>query len=371
MLHLTIFTLTLSLSLVLSNAQGIQLPKPLGPFKIGTTSFELTDHSRLDPFAPTPQNRSVQLSICYPIADGNSLPFSTYLPPLTTRALEMQFGVPAGSIPNISTRAHLNAPILGGGRNTPVILYSPGFGNSRFLGTMFVQELASEGYAVVSIDHPYDASVVELSDGRVITANISDSPEDITRAVAVRAADARFILDELETGCDFKVPGLHKGLDTTRVGFFGHSLGGATAGTAMVLDSRIVAGVNMDGSFFGPDIQRGLTKPFVIMASKGDNRTTDFTWGEVWPKLRGFKREIEIEGAEHGTFTDGPVLADLLGVKSELEDFVGTIAARRVEKIQHAYLTAFFDFAVRGKKKEKLLDGPSKEFPEVTFASQV
>jgi hypothetical protein len=48
----------------------------------------------------------------------------------------------------------------------------------------------------------------------------------------------------------------------------------------------------------------------------------------------------------------------------------GTIVAQRCEEIQHAYLTAFFDFALKGKK-EKLLHGPSREFPEVSFGSQV
>jgi hypothetical protein len=40
------------------------------------------------------------------------------------------------------------------------------------------RSLASEGYAVVTIDHPYDASVVEFPNGKIIkTVGISD--EDI------------------------------------------------------------------------------------------------------------------------------------------------------------------------------------------------
>lgn len=40
------------------------------------------------------------------------------------------------------------------------------------------QSLASEGYVVVTIDHPYDADVVEFPDGSyVLAANISSDDD--------------------------------------------------------------------------------------------------------------------------------------------------------------------------------------------------
>jgi dienelactone hydrolase len=249
-----------------------------------------------------------------------------------------------------------------------VILFSPGFGASHLLYATFVQELASEGYIVVSIDHPHDATIVELSDGSIAYANISDTTEAITFATSVRVADVRFVLHELTNGTNCKVPGLHEGLDMKHVGFLGHSLGGATVASTMAIDGRIVAGVNMDGAFQAVSEIHQISKPFLIMAATGHNRTTYSTWAEVWPKLKGFKREIELNGTTHLTFTDGPVMSDLLGIKAE--DLFGTISGKRFGEIQHAYLTAFFNRALR-RRKEKLLDGPSKQFPEVTFAPQV
>jgi hypothetical protein len=104
----------------------------------------------------------------------------------------------------------------------------------------------------------------------------------------------------------------------------------------------------------------------MIMGTKEDNRTTDPSWSAVWPKLRGFRREIGVNGTTHVTFTDGPVLTALLDLK--LGDVFGTIPVERFQAIQESYLSAFFDFALKGKKP-KLLYGPSRKFPEVTFDS--
>ena len=58
---------------------ALQLRKALGPYDVGVITPELTDTSRLDPLAPDPQNRSVQLSVYYPTRD-TSKPVSQYLP---------------------------------------------------------------------------------------------------------------------------------------------------------------------------------------------------------------------------------------------------------------------------------------------------
>jgi dienelactone hydrolase len=364
MLYLAISALGFLLSFVLSTVWGIQLPKPKGPFEIGVTYVQLTDTSRLDPFAPTKQHRTVQLSIHYPTVKDSSEPFSIYLPFLTANDTAARFALPSDTFQNISTNAHLDAPILEYAKH--IVMFSPGLGNSRLFYATFAQGLASEGYVVVSVDHPYDASIVELSDGRVIMGNISDSSEDVLRALNVRVADTHFVVNKLATGNHVSIPGLHQALDTSCVGFLGHSLGGATAATAMVVDDRFVGGVNMDGAFHGTDVLRGVSKPFLIMGREGHNRTTDSTWSAVWPELRGFRREMEIERTTHGTFTDAPALTALLDLK--LGDTFGTIPAERFQAIQESYLSAFFDFALRGKKP-KLLDGPSRKFPEVTFDS--
>lgn len=70
----------------------------------------------------------------------------------------------------------------------PTVLYSPGLGNSRLIYGARARSLASQGYVVVTVDHPYDAAVVEFPDGSVVLgANIDDDDEvQLAKAVTVR-----------------------------------------------------------------------------------------------------------------------------------------------------------------------------------------
>lgn len=153
------------------------------------------------------------------------------------------------------------------------------------------------------------------------------------------------------------------------MGIYGHSLGGATAAEAMLSDPRLMGGVNLDGTFFGSVIDRGLDKPFMIMAHEGKNLTTDPSWGALWPKLKGFRRGFMLGGSTHGTFTDLAVAADLIGLRAEFPAqtaaLLGSIDGRRALQVIATYTSRFFDVVLKGKKSE-LLDRSSMEFPEVT-----
>lgn len=153
------------------------------------------------------------------------------------------------------------------------------------------------------------------------------------------------------------------------MGIYGHSLGGATAAEAMLSDSRLIGGVNLDGTFFGSVIDRGLDKPFMIMAHEGKNLTTDTTWAALWPKLKGFRRAFMLSGSTHGTFTDLAECADLIGLRerfpTQVAALLGSIDGERALQGIGAYTSRFFDYVLKGKKSE-LLDWSSMEFPEVT-----
>ena len=50
-------------------------------------------------------------------------------------------------------------------------------------------------------------------------------------------------------------------------------------------------------------------------------------------------------------------------------DFFGTIEGTRAVKILRTYIVAFFDKTLKGQDSG-LLNGPSKDYPEVQFASR-
>ncbi|KAI9869611.1 MAG: hypothetical protein M1830_005298, partial [Pleopsidium flavum] len=148
---------------------------------------------------------------------------------------------------------------------------------------------------------------------------------------------------------------------------FGHSLGGATAAAAMLNDSRIVGGLNMDGAFYGPVVDQGLDRPFLLFGRPDHNRLTDSTWATMWEHLRGWKVELELDKSTHGTFTDLPLLVKVLDLVDEVPpetlSLLGALDGLRVLEILGAYVTAFVDFVLRGENMT-LLQQPDPKYPE-------
>lgn len=57
------------------------------------------------------------------------------------------------------------------------------------------QALASKGYIVISVDHPFDADIVEFPEGStVLAANITTDAQ-IEAALEVRSSDVSFVID--------------------------------------------------------------------------------------------------------------------------------------------------------------------------------
>ena len=147
----------------------------------------------------------------------------------------------------------------------------------------------------------------------------------------------------------------------------GHSAGGAAAISAMLADSRIRAGIDMDGSTHAPIPDDGLPRPFLFLGKQanytpgGEGAVT--TWERDWKLLTGWKRWLVVAGAVHASFTDLGMLADQIGI-----DIGAGIPGARSLDIARAYVRAFFDLHLRGEP-QALLDQASPRYPEVTFCS--
>jgi hypothetical protein len=92
---------------------------------------------------------------------------------------------------------------------------------------------------------------------------------------------------------------------------------------------------------------------------------------EFWSHLRGWRLNIQADGAVHSSYGDYQVLfpqvASAVGMSDEeLRDRIGTLDPARAVRIEQAYPLAFFDLHLRGLRGH-LLDGPSPAFPEVKF----
>jgi predicted dienelactone hydrolase len=359
----------------------LTLPAPTGHDRVGTVSLHLVDPTRRDPWVPSHPPRELMISVWYPAVDTTGYPTAPWLEPAAAAQFLVDQHLPAGAVTVPTTAGHVGAPVDRGPHPRPVVLYSPGLQADRSASTTLVEQLASEGYVVVTIDHTHDAAEVEFPGGRVeLSALPSDSNAVATEAVAVRAADTRFVLDQL-TAMDHgtnpdvdhaRLPrGIAGALDLSRIGMFGWSDGGATVAAAMRDDRRIIAGVSMDGSFYGSVPADGLDRPFLLLSSQNHNRDNDPSWASFWAHLRGWKLDLKLLGTQHQSFSDTEVLlpqiADLLDIPpGQVTQTVGTLNPDRAVTIERRYLSAFFDLHLR-HRESRLLTEPSPRFPEVQF----
>ncbi|MGW1179425.1 alpha/beta hydrolase family protein [Kitasatospora sp. NPDC002543] len=356
----------------------LTLPAPTGPFPVGMVPLHLRDESRLDPNARPGKFRELMATVWYPAraADADAYPLAPWMPDGALQALLDDTGFPLPLSLAPLTAGHQGAPVHRAGRPLPVVVYSHGAGSHRADRTIVVQELASHGFAVVTVDHTHDG-FTEFPDGTVVTR------DGVAPGLAPKdyAADLLFLLDrvvDLANGRNPDVdgrplpPGLLGGLDARNIGAFGWSKGGTAVGLAMVADQRIRAGLTLDGRMeSNPAITTDIDRPFMMMTANYNRATSPFI-RTFWGHLRGWRLDVQATGAIHGSYGDNmtliPQAGKLLGMtEQEIQSQVGTLDPQRGVLIQQAYPLAFFDLHLRGRHHGNLLDGPSKAFPEVVY----
>ncbi|MER5867493.1 acetylhydrolase [Kitasatospora sp. NPDC002040] len=350
----------------------LTLPAPTGPHPVGVVPLHLVDPARPDPVAGPGHHRELMASVWYPARRTEGLPRAPWLTEGAIHAYLSDIGFPLDPALVPLTSGRLGAPVLRRGHRLPVLLYSHGAHSHRGDHTVMVQELASHGYAVVTVDHTFDA-FTEFPDGRVL-APADDVPMD-PRSYA---ADLRFLLDRVEQlaagsnpDADGRPlpPGLLGALDPHRIGAFGWSKGGTATALAMLTDPRIRAGIALDGPM-QPTVTTDLDRPFLLMTAEF-TRATKPDVARFWTHLRGPRLDLAAAGASHLSYGDQatliPQAGRLLGLTDQqIRDQVGTLAPARAVRIQQAYPLAFFDRHLR-HRRAPLLDGPSPAFPEVAF----
>ena len=385
----------------------IFLPELTGPHKIGLTHFELIDESRVDPFVPdgSVSPRDLMATLFYPtttdVAAGDGIQLAPQFPsPATASHIDVLLDLPNGTASRLTTRAYLDAPISRP-ESRPVILFSHGFGFMRGLYSALLSDLASHGWIAVSVDHPYDASIVEYPDGRVVRARDDWSwpldPELRERMLDVRVADLLFVLEALGNasvvvgaGLPEVVRGEENGegedtylkkvfFNTSRVAALGHSFGGATAVEMLLNSTAVAAAADLDGFLYGPVVRRGTRKPVLVLGFPEHFATDDPDAVAGWPSLEGWKADFTVEGTVHESFSDYPVLADVLedalgsgggGCGGDGMGDVGKVKGERMVRIMGTYVRTSFERFVLGIDSGSgnggcLLEGNSSAFPEV------
>jgi dienelactone hydrolase len=382
-----------------------ELPKPDGPHAIGTTTWRSTDKSRTETFTSSAESREIEVMAWYPATPGRGVRAPYLREGLSeVRTFARLLRAPESAyddLVEVRTHAELDAAPSGGAR-LPVLVFSHGYIGIPSSYTALLEGLASRGYAVLSVVHPYEASAATLSGGRSVSMldetgallkGIRDvlaewGPEDSTMAEVTRAsdeaeqlrllrgylaglrntdaalrrwvADTKLALDGLATlARDGPAGRLAARLDMTRVGVFGHSMGGVTAGQFCVEDQRCRAGLNLDGiPQYGEMIDKRFRRPFLMVYSARPGRAG--ASDAIYRRAASPYYRVDVRDTLHLDFSDIRLWSGPLRDRP----IFGAMPPARAADITGAIVREYFDQELLGVRSP-ILSGATV-FPEVT-----
>ncbi len=290
------------------------LPEPDGPHAVATEVYRWTDATRDEPHTEDPADRRAVIAQAWYPTDarpsGKRVPYIDGLGRMPGQVSIMP-GFLLNRYGQIDTHAAASTPIAPRDRPWPVVIFSPGYGAPRAVYTGLATRLASRGFVVFVLDHPYESAVTELPDGRVggLVENIpADHSQYMPQQQVLRTADIRFVIDQIARPGVLS-PHLRGRIETSKVAVIGHSFGGAVSAMVMSEDPRVVAAANIDGTPYGDLPDRQLARPFMLIQSDyAETGHSDLFVDGNARLLAGAAPGLhfEIKRANHYSFTDTP-----------------------------------------------------------------
>lgn len=380
-----------------SGAAAFTLPKPTGPFSVGTTSFQLSDEARRDPLAGGPGPRQVGVVAWYPAVNGAAGERAPYLragaaEARTFASLMRQPENAFDYLHDTQTHAVLDAPPRTG-ELLPLLLFSHGYTAIASSYTALLEDLASHGFAVLTIVHPYEAMAATLAEGRIVTlldekkqmrkpirdvfgewgkedetmAAVTSAKDDnekerlmreflgtlprTTEALDRWVADTALVLDRLPTLPAGPGARLAARVERAKVGAFGHSMGGVTSADFCSRDYRCRAALNLDGiPQYGTLIDAPASRPFLMVYSGRQGRlgASDVIYRRA---TRPYRR-VDVADTLHNDFSD----MVLWGGPLNARPMFGKRPGEQTLAVTRQIVREFFDQELRGRRSP-LLNG--------------
>jgi dienelactone hydrolase len=308
-------------------------PKVTGDYKVATATYTYVDKNRIEEFTDKGDNRFVNVEFWYPKnADGKY----------------------------------------------PLLVFSHGASGIKTSNTSTYTELASHGYVVVSIDHPYHSFFTASEDGTKALINsdynleVSNANKDgiytkeelfglIQKWMKLRTDDMNFVIDTILTKAQSDKDPVYSLIDPEKIGVFGHSMGGAASVWLGKERKDIRAVVNIDAPFFSELIYKkeiddyvasdeAFTTPLLNIYSDDvwDQLDSNSTYVANKPNNEQFKDAytVHIKGAKHLSLTDlplfSPILANILqGGKADIDKYYSIETTNEL-------IVKFFDYQLKG-----------------------
>ena len=276
-------------------------------------------------------------------------------------------------------------------KSFPLVVFSHGAFGYYQSNTSTYMELASHGYVVISLDHPYHSFFTTDTAGKMITVNPTfmqevmyinedTTPEEeifeiSSKWLAIRSADMNFVLDmvkrakaEPESVVEWCIDSeetrneileILAMTDVEKIGLMGHSLGGAESVDVGRQRTDIGAVIDLDGTMLGEQIKyedgcyEYCEEAYPIPLLSVDNEE-HYLQGNELAAL--YTNNVVLENAKdathtyfagsgHMNFTDlplfSPILASLLGT--------GTIDETECVIMMNEMVLQYFDYYLKDK----------------------
>ena len=297
-----------------------------GPYDVKQVSAILVDESRVETFETDGSNREVPVYFYYPDIKGE--------------AADNSF---------------------------PLVIFSHGAFGYYQSNTSTYMELASHGYVVISLDHPYHSFFTKDTNGKTIIVNPkfmqevmyineNGTPEQEIIELShswldIRTADINFVLDCVKAAmaaqeettlpvCWFvdsevfieEILSVLSMTDTEHIGLMGHSMGGAASVTVGRTREDIDAVIELDGTMLGEQFSyingvydfydEAYPVPLLSVSNEAhyfDGQELADWYVNSWVLANAKDAKYTyFKGSGHMNFTDlplfSPALANMLGV---------------------------------------------------------
>lgn len=282
------------------------VPQPTGEYAVGTFTYTVVN-DRPEILKPSAM-RSVACRVYYPVlkSDTAGRKKAAYMSRNMAVAMRKAFMIPlnwdkmeaAGK--NLS-ECYENAPRIEG-EKFPLIVFHHGYNSYREGNSFLCIDLASHGYAVISVAHSLEGMCTEFDDGSCLFYEKSLTKKTyqpflggilavlkLTRAKGSNAELAEKFDAFQKKYCRFHMGRVDEWVKDTKaalsyakehldslidfekgVGVAGHSFGGDTAYALCLREAEFVCGVNIDGALLGDYRDAVLRKPFMQISCKSN-----------------------------------------------------------------------------------------------------
>ena len=240
----------------------------------------------------------------------------------------------------------------------PVIIYSHGWAGFRTAALDQIESMASRGYMVLSIDHPYAAMAIRFPDsGEIIHMNPDAMPkksdlsgeaysEAIWELERVFVDDVKLVMNELDLGAEGQFARISNSYFAESYGLIGHGSGAAAVLWNCFNDDRCAAVVCLDTwteAILDRIVSRDLKKPALFfrsgteLGSDSDQRLEGVIYraqNDVW--------SATVQQAKTADFMMAPLLTPL----TRRFGHSGGVDPRELNLVLNRLVDAFFDRTV-------------------------